>query len=276
MSAPVTAVAKISFIEWVHKALQAAWPVLSVILIVILLLSCSGTGWFADIETWPTIKSVTQQCGTQSYCPDYVRIFKYYSIISFGTASFLFLNATSFIFSVQKISQKVTNAQIDSNLTRDLAVYLRFFALIPNMIWLVKIALIPEGTFGGIYLNEKLVLFTFIFCALADGLILCVLWRQKDGKLWLENREFFGVLCYIDIPTLFGIFLLVRYAPMLLDGTTTPDYIMKALAGGALIIHVVTSQIILSFLITEAKFSGLIERHWQSALAAPAVDKGKK
>lgn len=244
------------------------WPMLLVVLVVLVLEVFVGRGGVADVNTWQVVQSILAEC-KEPQCADYLSVSRQHAIVSFGAAIFLLFNALSFIFSVQKITQAMTKSGVDSDSTRNMALIFRVFAIIPTLLWSFKIVTL-RGNWGGIYADEYLVLATFGLCAIADASIVAVLWKQKDGPLWLENREIIGALCYIDIPTLIGVSAIVWYGHLFesewVNHTDLAGHepILKAMSGGALIIHVVTSQIILSFLTAQVRFNTWQETHWHS------------
>jgi hypothetical protein len=241
---------------------EAVWPLLSVVVIVAVLAAAVGSGLKLDVLTWPAIRYAIQDCGDKPDCRVFTQMTIDYSIVSFGAAFFLFLNSLSFVHSVQKLNRHLIGQGVESSLIRDLGVNIRLFALIPTFFWLLKIALL-DATDYPTTIDEWMVILTFGGCTMADLSILVVLWRQKSSSLWSENREVLGALFYIDIPTVIGVWLIARYAPMLLKDSQTPEMMLRAISGGALVIHVVTSQFILCFLIAEAKMGRFLGMHWR-------------
>lgn len=241
-----------------------AWPVLCVFVIVLILLVSYGHGSILDASTWPAIEKTAQECADKPDARVYVRIATYYSIVSFGAALFLFFNSCSFTARVRKISQCLSVTTGNSNETlQDISLWIRVFSIGCVMLWLAKLSVIDPKLLA-MNIDEWLILLTFAFCGIADAIILIVLWRQGKRELWSANRELLGALCYIDIPTFIGVGLIARYGPALLLGSNTPDMMFKAICGGAMIIHVVTSQVILSFLVAEEKISTILEKHWEA------------
>ena len=247
----------------IRGGFEVAWPLLSVVVIIVVLAASVGSGSKLDVSTWPAVQSIAHDYGNNPDYRVYMKMTNYYSIVSFAAAAFLFFNALSFEFGVLRISDVLSTSGIHNEWRRDLALRFRLFAVLPSFLWLIKLVTLDAKTLP-INFDEYLVIATFSLCAVADTLVLAVLWKRKDRTLWSENREFFGALCYIDIPTIIGVWVIARYGPVLLTDSNAPEMMLRAISGGALIIHVVTSQIILFFLIAEVRSRELLDRHWRT------------
>jgi hypothetical protein len=249
--------------EVIGGVFEASWPLFSVAVIVAALALAKGRGWWIDVLTWPALQDYVRECSSKADCKVYTNLSIDYSIVSAGAALFLFMNGCSFIRSVLKLDRHLVEQGIEYSFLGQLGIYIRIFALLPTMFWLMKIAFLdaerwPPST------DEWAVILTFAGCAIADFFFLVVLLKQKSRAVWTENREVIGALFYIDIPTVFGVWLIAKYGPTLLQDAETKEMMLRAISGGALLIHVVTSQFILCFLVAEAKLSRIIDAAFQT------------
>ncbi|HTV29505.1 MAG TPA: hypothetical protein VMF32_17175 [Xanthobacteraceae bacterium] len=95
--------------------------------------------------------------------------------------------------------------------------------------------------------------------AISDFVIMLLHWFPRDNAGRVEFDYLFGNLFFIDVPTLSGVVLIMNLSSTITHDRfgIAGDAVVQALAGGGIVMHVVVSQIVFSFLQVQLRVNRL-------------------
>jgi len=286
----------------VFRAMMCFIPIILGVLLVGFFCYHLGHNCPWDVSTWSSVKQVAPELDLSPDGAVYFRVEQYYAILLCVVVVVCVLNSLSFLLrgqnSISKIRESLKEDAFRSlkdglagkELAKEQLDDLNAESLeIANNDWRVKLgnlsilfralSLTANGFFAAYvavgfaftpprYFDEEAIFWIFFVYMLTDIGLLLAIYGVKRGGTWGENRELLGTLFYIDIPTIISVGLILWFGPSLLSGLRAPQFMFRAIAGGAMIVHLVNSQIIQSILLGEEWFNEKSVR-WRSRITEP-------
>jgi hypothetical protein len=257
-------------------------PVIAGVLVAGLLFYHLGHHCTLDVSAWSSLRETEKELSGDPNGHVYLRVETYYVIFLCVVVIVCALNSLSFLFrSLNAISeiegtlkdealedvteddppgQRPTEDEIyesDERAKNDWRVKLGMFAVTFRGLALLLNGVLAAYLAVGfsfkprIDFDELAILSMFLVFMLTDIGLLIAIYGVKKSATWTDHRELLGTLLYIDIPTIISVGLIVLFGPSLLSGLATPESMFRAIAGGGMIVHLVSSQIIQSILLGE-------------------------
>lgn len=243
-----------------------------------------------DVAAWSSLRETAAEFNGDPEGPIYLRVETYYVIFLCVVVTVCAVNSLSFLSrsrnAISRIEEMLkkdalrtaTNSglhghlptrviqEIEDNAKNDWRVKLGNFALMFR-----GVALLINGVLAGymavgfsvkppIYFDEGAIFAMFLVFMVTDIGLLSAIYAVKKSATWAENRELLGTLLYIDFPTIISVGLIVWFVPSILSGSKAPEFTFRAIAGGGMIVHLVSSQIIQSILLGEEWFNERVAR----------------
>ncbi len=226
---------------------HGAWPGLAALFLFFTFYSQIDSGGILDAGRWPS--ALLPSCdGGDPHCLAIREMDILIRIVTMCAALFAGLNLYDHVTIVVKANSVAHQSEAKRKLI-EVVRYFSTYACFAGSTWWVAMTWNLKSD-GGSFAGEWTVIILYLIFAVTDLFFMLHSPKEKAEDLAVNYNYFFANAFFIDIPTLIGIFAIIQFSTRVIGHAFGPegDEIVRAVSGGAIVMHVIASQIVLASL----------------------------